>query len=323
MLMAAGLGTRLRPFTEREPKALLPLLGVPMAQFALDALAAAGAEKVVANIHHHAVRAREGLLALERPGMELEISDESDELLGSGGGIRKALPSLGGGPFYLVNADTLCDADLGALASEHQRLRRRWGVRLTLTVFPAGPAGGKYREILFDPTEGRVTGFGQPVAGRPYFAGAAIVEPDAFVDVPASGPADFLQTILEPAIRAGKAGIFLSQGSWLDVGSPGLWLSAHLGLIADLELGRISPRWRSRIETGNVRVGPQAWVSRTAAFGSGGKEWAGPAYWNPYGDPEAVAPRCLGPRAVLYGRQLEAGAPLRSGIGFGGQWVSG
>src|SRR5690349_9521799 len=96
MLMTAGLGTRLRPFTDLLPKPLLPLMGIPMAQFALDALAEAGVEKVVANVHHLPEKLRESLpgLATQAGIKELRLSDETQELLGSAGGMRNALPLL-------------------------------------------------------------------------------------------------------------------------------------------------------------------------------------------------------------------------------------
>lgn len=139
MVMAAGLGTRLKPFTDRLPKPLLPLLGVPMGQFALDATGRAGVRRVAVNIHAHPEVSRARWPQLERPGgFELMLSDESTQLLGSGGGVRTAaslLASAGSpGPHFLLNADTLCDVDLLALAQEHERLRRDRGVVLTLAV---------------------------------------------------------------------------------------------------------------------------------------------------------------------------------------------
>jgi MurNAc alpha-1-phosphate uridylyltransferase len=104
MLMSAGLGTRLKPFTDLEPKALIPVMGVPTAQFSLDALAQAHVETIVANIHHQAEKARAGLESLERGNARLVISDESALLMGSGGGIAKALPNFGHRPFYWLNA---------------------------------------------------------------------------------------------------------------------------------------------------------------------------------------------------------------------------
>jgi NDP-sugar pyrophosphorylase family protein len=332
MLMAAGLGTRLRPFTDLEPKALLPLMGVPMAQFALDAAVRAGVERVVANVHHHAQRARSGLEALDRGKAELLFSDESAELLGSAGGLRQAAPQFGSEPFFLLNADVLCDVDLAALAREHSRLRARHGVGLTLTVFPRPPlrTGGEqqeaYREILFDPAEGLVTGLGEKAMGRPYFVGAAVIEPDALGEIPPTGPAEFVPTVLLPAIRAGRAGVFRASGHWHDVGSPALWLESHLAMLESLETGRVSAGWRRRLESVNRRVGPMAWVSKDAPSRQlSVARWASPCYWSPTGDSTAMAPTSLGPGAVLYGSALGIaageGGELKGGIGFRGVWT--
>lgn len=327
--MAAGLGTRLRPFTDMEPKALLPMMGVPMAQFAFDSLACAGVKKIVANVHHHAERARDGLEALERDQAELVISDESGELLGSAGGIRKALPHFNSAPFFLLNADVLCDVNLQALARVHLRLRQSAGVKLTLTVFPSPPLGvsgvqrEKYREIVFDPQTQLITGLGEPMTGRPYFVGAAVVEPDALSAVPEAGPAEFVPSILLPAIREGKAGVFMASGAWHDVGSPTLWLETHLELIRALETGRLSRQWRTRIEKTNRRLSSLLWTSKDASTRElHVSDWAGPSYWNPLGDSTAGAPESFGSNAVFYGNAQGVDSSLSDGIGFRGVWTS-
>jgi MurNAc alpha-1-phosphate uridylyltransferase len=327
MLMAAGLGTRLRPFTDRLPKPLLPLMGVPVAQFALDTIAQAGVGHVVANIHHLPEIARAGLLALDRGSMRLEFSDERELLLGSAGGLKKALPRLGGGPFYLVNSDTLCDADLRQLALRHALLRARWGVELTLTVFPAGPAGGKYREILLDEERGLITGFGELVEAKPYFVGVAVLEPEALAGVPDGEPAEFVPHVLERAIRRGKAGAYLARGFWKDIGSSNLWLEAHLDLMQRLEIGRIDPLWRKRIEGRSRRVAQGIWVSSDDLKRKNFMNWVGPCYWSSEERwiPElGETPRHLGPRAVLYGRvpRLDNDRSFENGIGYGGEWIS-
>ncbi|MGZ3688438.1 MAG: sugar phosphate nucleotidyltransferase [Bdellovibrionota bacterium] len=313
MLMAAGLGTRLRPFTELAPKPLLPVLGVPMAQFALDALAAAGVEQVVANVHHLHEQAKSGLGRLELGGATLTISDESRELLGSGGGIRKALPQFRGEAFYYYNSDVLCDLELRALANAHERLRARWGVTMTLALsLPRG--SGRYREIRFDPDQGLVTGLGEVTTGKPYFASVAVMEEGALAHAPAGGAFEFVPHILEPNIRAGKVGAFVFGGAWHDIGSPELWLSTHLELIRGLELGSIAPRWRRRLESVNLRHAEGIWVSRRSPRVLRG-EWAGPAYFD-----GAIAPKKLGPNGVLYG--LPCPQDGVDGIGFGTEWFS-
>lgn len=318
MLMAAGLGTRLRPFTDLVPKALMPVMGVPVAQFALDSLAQAGVKKMIVNIHHHAALAREGFMQLERgpkdSAMELVISDESGLLLGSAGGLRKAEPLFEKEPFFLVNADVLCDIDLGALARKHEELRRRWNVALTLAVFPDPPTTGKYREIYLDHESGLVSGFSPDLrTGRPFFIGSAVLEHDALRDVPMSGPSEFVPTILDPMIREKRVGFHLVRGAWKDIGSPELWLDAHLYLIQALETGRLQKRWRERIERTNRRVANEIWVSNSSRMGT---HWAGPCYFS-----GAHAPSSLGPEAVLYG-DPQAETEHSSGIGLGGKWVA-
>lgn len=312
MLMAAGLGTRLRPFTDRVPKAFVPVLGVPIAQFAIDALARAGAQKIVMNIHHLADSARASAARLDWGGVAWKLSDESGELLGSGGGIRRASPDLGTGPFFLVNADVLTDIDLSALALAHARHRRNFGALLTLALLPAGARGGRYREIQFDGVSGKVTGLGELAEGRTFFAGASVLEPDALRWLPACGPAEFVPTILEPALRAGLVGAYCAPARWEDVGSPELWLQAHLGMIAQLETGRLSPTIRRRIEGVSRRVSAGIWVDRRAPRDLRTFDWGAPAYWSPGSDASARPPRELGPRAVLYGNA--PARPLRDAI---------
>ena len=324
MLMAAGLGTRLRPFTDACPKAVLPLMDVPVAQFAIDALDSAGIKNIVTNVHHHAELAKRVLAELDPGGAALRVSDESAELLGSAGGIKRALPFFGGRPFLLLNADVLMDFDLAALARAHARLRSRQGVHLTLAVLELPPSAGAYREIHVERDTGLISSFGEVVRGKPFFAGAAILEPEALRLVP-EGPADFLEMILAPAVRAGKAGAYRVAGLWRDVGSPELWHRAHLDLMDKLETGALNPRVRGRLERSNRRITQGVWVSKRAPVFLGRKNWNSPCYWAPEqgssrSEIRAQVPRELGAGAILYGNALPGmsaavGSPW---IGFGG-----
>jgi NDP-sugar pyrophosphorylase family protein len=324
MLMAAGLGTRLRPFTEVTSKALMPVMGIPIAQFGISSLIESGVNTIVANTHHHSVQAGQELCALEHAGAEIMISDESKQLLGSAGGIRKALHHFGESPFFLANADVLCDVNWNALAAQHRRLRMQSGVQVTLAVFPAGPPGENYREIIFDPRSSLIQSLGSPVQGRPFFIGAAVLEPEAFQLLEEHKPAEFVPSILEPAIKTGKAGVYVTNGSWYDVGSPALWLETHLALIRRLERGNFpthhSRGWRTRIERENRRLTEQVWISHGAATRLSRARWEGPCYWGGKGSEKKWAPpQSLGPNAILYGNG--AGQPeFRQGIGYAGYW---
>ncbi len=332
MLMTAGLGTRLRPFTLLKTKALLPLLGDPISQYTIDSLAYCGVSSVVANLHHHFEKSRVGLSCLDFHGGQLSLSDESDCILGSAGGIRKAIHHFGNDPFYLANADVLCDIDWTALARQHHRLRSQWGVSLTLAIFPKGPSGGAYREIQLDSSGQLILGLGDVMPYRPFFVGAAVLEPEAFWSLPAESPADFIDTILRPAIQRGKAGAFLTSGSWYDIGTPELWLNTHLQMINRMEIGNfpspISRLWKNRIESTNWRFGERVWISKKSRHLLLGKEsivslfdWAAPMYWDGRGEKLIRAPKNCGPQAVVYGDPSNS-LDLKNGIGFGEYWVS-
>lgn len=273
MIMTAGLGTRLKPFTNQRTKALLPILGVPSVQFALDSLSSSGVSRVVCNVHHHAEGTKQGLLTLDRGGVdELLLSDESRELLGSAGGLRNALPLLGEDEaFFLTNADVLCDVDWRRLEKRHRELKKKRNVSMTLALFRQGPGTGSYREILFDEAEGLVTGLGALAVGRPFYIGAAVVEPDALLGLREGIPAEFGSELLVPAIEAKRVGIYLTEGEWFDIGSPSLWLETHLALIKRFEemmarrpepKGSLS-RWKNRIEAHSKRIQEGVWISRT------------------------------------------------------------
>ncbi len=250
MLMTAGLGTRLQPYTLKVSKPLLPLMGVPMAQFALDALGAARVDHVVANVHHLAELTRAGLEGLEVASRaRLEISDESRELLGSGGGIRQALPAFAGQPFFYANADVLCPVDWAALAKRHAELRAHLGVVMTLAVFEQGPPGGRYREIHLDASRERVVGLGELAEQKPFFVGAAVLEPEAFLHLTPGRPADFVADVLRGEVAKGRVGVFSGQGPWMDIGSPALWHEAHLQLALGLERGTLPELWARRISS--------------------------------------------------------------------------
>src|SRR5438105_3632857 len=105
MVLAAGLGTRMRPFNGHIPKPLVEVGGKALIDYVLDRLAQAGVERVVVNVHHLADAIERHLAQRRQP--QIVISDERRELLGTGGGVIKALPELGGGPFFHVNSDTI------------------------------------------------------------------------------------------------------------------------------------------------------------------------------------------------------------------------
>lgn len=121
MIFAAGLGTRLRPFTLRHPKALVPVDGVPMLQRVIERVAAAGITDIVVNIHHFGQQIVDFLKSNSNFGLNIAVSDETDRLLETGGGLLKALDLLGDNePVLIHNADILTDLPLSLMMDFHK-----------------------------------------------------------------------------------------------------------------------------------------------------------------------------------------------------------
>ena len=118
MIFAAGLGTRLKPFTDHMPKALVPVAGKPMLEHVINKLKSAGVDEIVINVHHFAQQIIDFLKEKDNFGIKIWISDETEELLETGGGIKKAAPFFNG-PFLVHNADILSNVDLKAMYDYH------------------------------------------------------------------------------------------------------------------------------------------------------------------------------------------------------------
>ncbi len=144
MIFAAGLGTRLKPLTDHMPKALVPIAGKPMLEHVIEKLKAAGFNEIVVNVHHFAEQIIEFLKAKENFGITIHISDETDCLLDTGGGIKKA-SSFFDEPFLVHNVDILSNTDLKALYNYHLQSHND----ATLLISPRKTV----RYLLFDETK--------------------------------------------------------------------------------------------------------------------------------------------------------------------------
>jgi mannose-1-phosphate guanylyltransferase len=179
LVLAAGLGTRLRPLTYVRAKAALPVAGVPLISRLLDSLAAQGARDVVINLHHLPATITGLVGDGAQHGLRVRYSWE-DPVLGSGGGPRHALPLLDSDPFLIVNGDTLTDVPLGGLLAAHQA----WDASVTLAVIP-NLHSDRYGGVLVG-DEGRVTGFTRRGDPRPsfHFVGLQAVRAEVFAGLP-------------------------------------------------------------------------------------------------------------------------------------------
>nr|WP_320118793.1 nucleotidyltransferase family protein [uncultured Marinifilum sp.] len=124
MIFAAGLGTRLKPFTNTKPKALVGLAGKPLLEHAIIKLKKLGVDRIVINVHHFADLIEQFLKENNNFGLDIRISDERDELLDTGGGLKKAkdlfIPNA---PILIYNVDILSSIDLNQLIESHQKAK--------------------------------------------------------------------------------------------------------------------------------------------------------------------------------------------------------
>lgn len=120
MIFAAGLGTRLKPITDTIPKALVPVAGKTLLEHIIEKVANEGFDELIINVHHHANKIIDFLKENNNFGLRIEISDEREMLLDTGGGIRKAAHFFNDGkPFLIHNVDILSNANLKALYNKH------------------------------------------------------------------------------------------------------------------------------------------------------------------------------------------------------------
>lgn len=120
MIFAAGLGTRLRPLTDRMPKALVPVAGVPALERVIQNISLTGITDITINVHHHAEMIKSYLTENPHPGLDIKVSDETDLLLDTGGGLLKALDITGSDCHLLIhNADIMTDLPLREMIDRH------------------------------------------------------------------------------------------------------------------------------------------------------------------------------------------------------------
>ena len=220
MVMAAGLGKRMRPLTATRPKPLVEVAGKALLDHVFERLKAAGVARAVVNVHYLA-DALEAHLAHRVKGIEVVVSDERGQLLETGGGLMKARPALGDAPFLVVNSDNLW---IDGPADAIRLLASRWddaAMDALLLMVPLARAHNHRGQGDFHlDANGRITGRRKPGRLAPFvYTGIQILSPRVLADAPA-GP---FSTMLfwERAIFAGRAYGMVHQGLWFDVGTPG------------------------------------------------------------------------------------------------------
>lgn len=230
-VLCAGWGERLRPLTDQIPKPLVPICGVPLCEFALARLVAAGVERIVINTHRLPGEFKR--LFPEYPGPSNYAGvpvffRHEPELLETAGGLKNVDDLLLPGPVVVHNGDILTTIDLGALLAAHGA----GGAWCTLAL----RSDGGPRNVGFDAARGVVTDFrGVLASPAPCFlyTGVCVVEADRVARLPAGRPVSFVEVWLE-ALRAGEkiAGVVLDEGVWRDIGTVPEYLRIHADLAA-------------------------------------------------------------------------------------------
>lgn len=224
MIFAAGLGTRLRPLTQTRPKALVEIDGTPLLELSIRYLMTYGVREIIVNVHHHAEQIVHFIREKNAFGIHIEISDETDLLLDTGGGLKKARDFLSGtAPFFVLNTDILTDLNLRDFYDQHLRSKSL----ATLAV--------RHREssryLLFDHAN-RLCGWRNQKTGEEIlvsngkanslfslaFSGVHVISPGIFGLIKESGKFSIIDVYLRLAKQEKITGILHDQTAWMDVG---------------------------------------------------------------------------------------------------------
>lgn len=217
MMLAAGLGTRMRPLTDERPKPLVEVAGKPLIDHALERLRDAGVEEAVVNVHYKADMLEDHLRGVERPN--IIISDEREELLETGGGLVQALPYLGSEPFFMVNTDSLW---IEGARPSLERLRRSWDdetmdmlLLICSTIQSYGYSGRG--DFHCDP-DGTLTRRAENEIAAFVFTGVYLVHPRVFEHAPEGKFS--MNVLFDKAIEAGRLKGLRHDGVWMEINTP-------------------------------------------------------------------------------------------------------
>jgi mannose-1-phosphate guanylyltransferase/mannose-1-phosphate guanylyltransferase/phosphomannomutase len=295
MVLAAGLGTRLRPLTYEISKPMVPVLDRPVMAHILDLLGHHGIDEVIANLHYFPEPIREYF------GDRVSYSFE-EELLGTAGGVRNCREFFGAGPFLVISGDALTDIDLGALARRHEDA----GGIATLAVKKVSDTR-EYGVVLHD-RDGRITGFQEKPAPDEALSdlgncGIYIFEPEIFDYFPERPFVDWAQDVF-PALLEHDVPFFIHEVReyWNDVGS-----------LAELRSGTFDAlRGELRLQVEGEETSPGVIVagapSLPAEVEAEGPVWVGRDAWL------GAGVRLMGPVVIGDGAVVGEGAQLRECI---------
>lgn len=218
MVLAAGLGKRMRPLTATRPKPLIQVAGRTLLDRALDRIEAAGIGQAVVNVHYFADQVEAALAARTGP-LRISVSDERDCLLETGGGVRKALPLLGEGPLLIANSDNLW---IDGSSDTLRLLASLWNPEIMdalLLMVPLARAHGYEGRGDFHMDPAGVLRPRQGARVAPYvYSGVQILDPRLLADEPVEPFS--LWRAWDKALAQGRLHGAVHQGLWFHVGTP-------------------------------------------------------------------------------------------------------
>lgn len=241
MILAAGLGTRLRPVTYTLPKPMVPLCNQPLIGWAAESLIAAGIADLIVNLHH-LPESIERYLPAAFPQTHFHFSFE-EEILGTGGALVRVRGLLEGeADFVLVNGDTVQFPRYHDLRAARQR--RNALAALTLRH---PPAGDHFTAVWYE--EGAITGFGEGRGEALMFSGAHAISSRVFDDLPPAGFSSIVDEVYRPIVQTGREVLaaIVDDGTWFDIGTPQRYMGASRSLLQLMVAGSVQPRAGSRI----------------------------------------------------------------------------
>lgn len=234
MVLAAGLGTRLRPLTDALPKPLLPLGPCPLLVWNLLLLKKYGITDIVINVHHRGDQIRQAIGSGGQYGMRITYSSEP-VLLGTGGGIKQVEAHFQGEPFLVLNGDTIVDLDLSEMIACHYRHQAiaTMALRDDPDVDRWGPVEtNDHDHVLTINGKGRSKAGSHMVSTRRMFAGVHVLTPMLLRDIPGGVFSSIIDAYVDWLERDAIVAGFVFSGYWTDVGTPERYVQVQQDLTA-------------------------------------------------------------------------------------------
>jgi len=263
-VLGAGLGTRLKSITARQPKPLIPVVNRPLITYAFEHLRGVGIERFVVNTHWRGEAYAAAFPDDRYDGAPLTFRHEAPEVLETAGGIKNVEDLLGHEPFFVYNGDILSDLPLAPAIRAHTEMRNE--VTMVLRS-KDGPL-----QVAFDEISGRVTDIGKRVdpASDPrfLFTGIYIVNPEFFARIPPATKISVVPIFLD-MIRTGSrlGGVIIDDGHWWDLGTREQYLAVHREFAAH-QPSTINHQLSAWIHP-TAQIAPSAHLSGAVAVGAG------------------------------------------------------